>query len=200
MKPTKQQLFDYILFSIIKRKIELENITWDVFNQGNDFTRSKVIYFPFLVGMPGDETDRNLYFDIFKNIIITEKGVFEKEILEYLQNTENKKYHFSLEVPFGLIINPSFLNKLRTNKLEVLFNIDENYSKIVQKGIFKLCERTENKFLYWNSERLSIDIKKHSVWELYFFYIKEEEVTNIEHIKTCKSIFATTRELYKMHP
>ncbi len=79
MKPTKQQLFDYILFSIIKKKLEVENITWEKFNENNNFDKSKIKHFTFFVGMPGNEIDRELYFDIFNNFIVTEEGIFEKE-------------------------------------------------------------------------------------------------------------------------
>lgn len=198
---TKQILFEYIVFSILKKKIDLNNnLSWDDINNNNDFNLAKLSLIPFFVCIANGHDTRVKLFTIFNSFETDESGIIESDlklnIIPVITNfivTENK-----------ITITSAVLNAFSNSALSIsqalaYFPQDEtslSYYSAVDKSIGVLCKRTDDKFIDFNTERLSIDSKKHSIYEIYKYFIKG--AINRDHLWSCKSIYAPEKDLLQI--
>lgn len=200
----KQILFDYIVFSLLKKQLENDGYSWNEVNINNDFGKQKLSLIPFFICIANGTETRAKLFGKFDNFTTNELGIIEQEIVEYISNV-NANYNCTNH---KLEINPNFLTLLQgmgsvpLRSLPIFNNAfiaaDELYNA-VDKSIDVLCFSTSNKFPIFNLRQLTIDSKKHAIWEIYEFILKGvTDKIQIDHLKTCKSIYSPENSLLQI--
>lgn len=198
----KTKLFEYILISLLKRQAILNKTKWSDINLTNDFGKDKIILFPFLICMANYKYNRNKLADLFNCFKANEFGVVDIELSQYM----NLFFTACSILPKKTIIHPNLISQLdapnnqtvRYSKYFEISNLNEiELYDAIDKGIDILCYATKNEILNYSVERLSIDVRKHALWETYFFALKGKTINPV-HVKTSRSIFSPEKEFLQL--
>jgi len=208
----KAKLFNYIVLSLLEKKIDSDrpNLSWANINGNNNFGKIKLSLLPFFVCIANGRETRTKLFHVFDKFVTNEYGIIEKEILELLSSEKSKSSGFSFNVlphEDRLVLKDEVVETLSSEgvKLKEYLTFspaEDDDLRAIDKSIDILQYRNEMKFYDFNHSRLSSDSQKHSIWEVYQYFIKknedQEHLINTNFLIDCKSIYSPENELFQI--
>lgn len=138
----KYNYFNWLLYVIIRRYLNDNNITIHHFNDNNNFTKLKVMKLLFLMVVTDANinNERSILLDVFNNFVAMKYGPVELDIYNYIGDVNNQQVLNPNPVFIEINANRCFINIDIFNQMdemdhnEQIINMEQVVASMIRDG------------------------------------------------------------------